>query len=386
MLIMHIKSALLVLFVCASLPLSCQAANMVPLHSCFGAPASYNTHYTQALAASESTAGTLLDVADRLAGSGSTVEASCECPGSMAASSVVYSTVFAGSPLVAGVSGFGQLTDALDVTVSGYTDSTDSPDGSGLVKMAITQYPTPLSAMSSVNDTDVRSTEASADVCDDSTRPRGGSTMKRQFRWNVSTVKFYLKKPILGEEIIPSTLVVQNYACLYFNAGNGCSVSDAQHVSDIWLSGSLSAPLSCTINAGSTIEVDLGNINRGQFVSQGNPPVGYTLRAVDISYHCDGAAADNSQKIRLTLSADQGVADASDRLIAKMLNRDDVGVRMFDSNDKNVVLDGTADFPVTLDEQGNGSIHLKAAPVSTTASKPEPGMFEGNVTVKMDLR
>jgi len=41
---------------------------------------------------------------------------------------------------------------------------------------------------------------------------------------------------------------------------------------------------------------------------------------------------------------------------------------------------------VTMDEQGNGSVKIKAAPVSTTNATPAPGKFEGNVTVKMDLR
>ena len=107
---------------------------------------------------------------------------------------------------------------------------------------------------------------------------------------------------------------------------------------------------------------------------------------MNISYHCDDPAAANSGKIKLTLSADQGVALGSNSLIAKMLGRDDVGVRMFDQQNGNITLDGSLDLPVTMDEQGNGSIALKAAPVSTTSKKPEPGKFEGNVTVKMDLR
>lgn len=157
-------------------------------------------------------------------------------------------------------------------------------------------------------------------------------------------------------------------------------------VSNIWLSGSISAPLSCTINEGSTIEVDLGNIARPQFKSKGLAPQGYTLKNVDITYHCDDNAVGNDNRITLTLSADQGVVDSSDPLIAKMLGRDDVGVRVFTDSNKNVALDGSYAFPVTMDEQGNGSVRIKAAPVSTTSAAPEPGKFEGNVTVKMDLR
>lgn len=383
---MHIKATLMPLVASTLFSLSCQAATMIPLHDCFGAPGNYNTDYSQTLSASQNIMGGVVDVLPRLMGNGTPIEANCTCPVNMASSSIVYSTVYTGSPLAAGASGYGHLTDTLDVNVSGYTDSVKSPDGSGLIRMEVSEYPTPLSEMRSINDTSTKATQASGDVCNDATRPANSSTVKRQFIWNIITARFYLKKSILGEERFPSTLVIQNYACLYFNAGSGCSVSDAQHVSNIWLSGSLAAPLSCTINAGSTIEVDLGVVSRTQFVSQGNPPVGYTLKNVDISYHCDDPAAEYSNRIKLTLTADQGVADSGERLIAKMLNRDDIGVRMYDSNDKNVVLDGSFDFPVILDDQGNGIIRMKAAPVSTTQNKPEPGKFEGNVTVKMDLR
>ncbi|MFU0888954.1 fimbrial protein [Kluyvera sichuanensis] len=123
-----------------------------------------------------------------------------------------------------------------------------------------------------------------------------------------------------------------------------------------------------------------------QFVSPGQPPQSFTLKNVDIAYHCDGPAVGNDDKIKITFSADQGVVDGSQSYIAKLVGRSDLGIRMYDDASQNVVLDGTATFPVTLDEQGNGSIKMKAAPVSTTSSRPEPGSFEGNITVQMDLR
>ena len=59
---------------------------------------------------------------------------------------------------------------------------------------------------------------------------------------------------------------------------------------------------------------------------------------------------------------------------------------MYDDNDTAVKLDGSFDFPITLDEQGNGVIKMTAAPVSTTERKPVAGKYEGNVTVKMDIK
>lgn len=365
------------------LVLSSSAQAATTLHDCF-TPQDYHIAYDRELNASENLANHDVDVLEHLVGESTVVEANCACPKNMADSSQVMELSLAGSPLSPGVSGFGYLTENLDIDVMGYADAINSPDGSELEGLIIDQYPTPLASMANSLGRN-KTTQGTANVCSESTRPIGSATIKRTFRWNVIGITFHIKKPILGKEIIPSTLVVQNYACLYFGSGS-CDTGSAQLVSNIWLSGSLSAPLSCTINEGSTIEVDLGNIISKQFRIKGLPPVGYALKDVDITYHCDSNAVGNDNRIKLTLSADQGVVDNSDPLIAKMLGRNDVGVRVFTDNNQNVALDGSYEFPVTMDEQGNGAVRIKAAPVSTTSATPAPGKFEGNVTVKMDLR
>lgn len=370
-------------WLCLTLPVSAQAAVTI-LHDCFAGPQDYHIAYDRDLTATENLAGHDVDVPEHLVGESTVMEANCSCPKNMSASSAIYELTLAGSPLPPGTSGYGSLTDKLDIDVKGYADAIESPDGSGLDGLNINQYPTPVTSMSKTIE-NYKTTEGTASVCSESTRPETSPPPKRQFRWNVIGVTFHIKKPILGKEVIPSTLVVQNYACLYYGSGS-CDAASAQLVSNIWLSGSLSAPLSCTINEGSTIEVDLGNIVSKQFKVKGVMPQGYTLKNVDISYHCDDNAVGNDNRIKLTLSADQGVVDSSDPLIAKMLGRDDVGVRVFTDSDKDVALDGSYEFPVSMDEQGNGSVRIKATPVSTTDDTPEPGKFEGNVTVKMDLR
>lgn len=81
----------------------------------------------------------------------------------------------------------------------------------------------------------------------------------------------------------------------------------------------------------------------------------------------------NSDRIKLTLTADQGVVDSSMPYIAKLLDRDDLGVRIYDENSQNVALDGTYEFPVMMDGQGNGRVKIQAAPVGTTDIPPCPG-------------
>ncbi|MGB7801261.1 fimbrial protein [Buttiauxella sp.] len=354
------------------------------LNDCFGAPQDYYTTYSRELEASENTTNNEIEVTDHLAGNGADMEANCTCPKNMDESTPVNELTLAGSPLNPGVSGYGFLTDKIDVDIDGYTDAVNSPEGAGLLSLHINEYPTPRSSMPKQIE-NIKTPEGTASVCSTETRPQGGTSVKRKFRWSVIGLTLYIKKAILGIETLPSTLVMQHYACLYFGAGN-CNTTSAQQVSNIWLSGSLSAPLGCTINEGSTIEIELGNIISSQFVNKGQPPEGYSLKNVDISYHCDNNAVGNQNRIKLTLTADQGVVSNSNALIANMIDRDDIGVRIFNENNQNVALDGNFEFEVPMDELGNGTIQIKAAPVSTTSSKPEPGAFEGNITVKMDIR
>ncbi len=368
---------LLYLALLALVPLASQAT---ALKNCFAAPVNYNAVYNRELSAAENQISSTFQV-NYLSGDGPSQQANCKCTGGISASTYVYEFTSVGSPLPAGGSGRGYLTSHLDAIVSGYTDAIASNNNLTLIPIYV--YPTPPDQMESR--LDIKNNEKTASVCSDDTRPSGGSTTKRQFRWNTVSVNFYITRPIFGSETIPPTVVAQYYACLYYSSA--CTQADMQHVSDVTLSGLITAPLSCTINQGSTIEIDLGEVNTPQFMQKGKIPSGYRLRDVDISYHCDDPdAKGTSDKIKLMLSADQGVVEGSNSLIAKMIGRDDVGVRMFDENDNNVVLDGSVEFPVTLDQDGNGHIKMTAAPVGTKDAPPAAGEYEGNVTVKMEIK
>lgn len=350
------------------------------LKNCFSTPVNYNATYNHELNAADNHTGTTL-LENYLSGNGIDQEANCKCTGGVGTTTPVYEYTGAASPLSPGSNGRGFLTDRLDLIVSGYTDAILS--NTNLTLIPVTTYPTPLDKMESR--LDLKNTEKTASVCSDDTRPPGGTTVKRQFRWNTVSLKFVLTRPIFGSEVIPPTVVVQYYACLYY--GSACTFADMQHVSDVTLNGLITAPLSCTINSGSTIEIDMGDVTTPQFIHKGQIPAGYRLRDVDIAYHCDDPEAmGTSDKITLKLSADQGVTEGSSSLIAKMIGRDDIGVRMFDENSNNVVLDGSVAFPVTLDQDGNGHIKMTAAPVGTKDAPPAAGVYEGNVTVKMEIK
>lgn len=367
---------------CIMLPATAQAATI--LRNCFSSPQEYYISFNRELTASENVANRNIPLNQHLIGDGPDVEANCSCPLNLYPDTIIKEYVQAGSPLRPGISGFGYLTDSIDVDVGGYSDAVRSPDGGGLFPLDINEYPTPVGSRK--NEIEIwQVTEGEASVCSESTRPSGSTSVKRHFRWNVINMTMHVKKSILGEEVIPPTIVVQNFACLFFDTGT-CDATQAELVSNIWLGGAISAPLSCTINEGSTIEVDFGTLVSKQFIEKGQPPGGFALKNVDIRYHCDANAVGSAGRIKLTLTADQGIADSSMPSVAKMLNKEDLGVRIYDENSQDVALDGSYEFPVALDESGNGMIKIQAAPVSTTTATPTAGAFEGNVTVKMDLR
>ena len=280
------------------------------------------------------------------------------------------------TPLLAGMTpGYGKLTDKLDIQLTLFTDTVAG--GETLTKL--TTYPNTAPATSTTEGTNTESTQS---VCAKSPAP---GVPQRVFNWNKLTASIHIVRPIFGTELIPTQTLAETSLCIFYGTGS-CSFANAQLASRMTISGSLSAPLSCTINAGSVINVDFNSVARSNFVAQGQPPVGFALRDVDINFHCDNPASDNTDKIKLTLTSDQGVSDTETGYIAKMMGRDDIGVRMYDSNNLNVALDGSAEFPIALNSNGDGHIQMSAAPVATTSTPPEPGKFEGNVTVKMDIK
>lgn len=196
----------------------CRAA-VTLLRNCFGAPQAYTTSFDHEFSSSENMANHDYDVPNHLVGNGPVIVANCSCPGNMFSSSMVYEKTFAGSPLNPGTNGYGYLTDKIDADITAYADAINSPDGTSLNPLAINEYPTSRANMRNTTENALAKTEGDANVCSSGTQPSNAATVKRNFRWNVVAILLHVKKPILGQEVIPSTIVAQNYACLYFGSG-----------------------------------------------------------------------------------------------------------------------------------------------------------------------
>ena len=173
-------------------------ASLIILTNCFDSAADYSASYEHELSSSENKASYSYQASSHTPGSGAEIVANCSCPANVTSSSTVSEYDFAGSPLAAGVSGYGVLTDKLDIQVTGFNDAIDSPDGNGLSAISVKEYPTPIGSMLTQK-ADQKQTEGSADVCSDETRPTGGATVKRKFKLNMLRFSLYVKQPIIGE-------------------------------------------------------------------------------------------------------------------------------------------------------------------------------------------
>lgn len=344
---------------------------------CFPASTHYSGSINAELSPSDNAAGHTITGQFNHELPGDAVVAQCStCTGVSANTNEVISSYAATSLPAGAASGFGKLTDKISIKVSYFSDTMTG----GNIQKSIQNYPTEFPTVSISEPVD--GDENTQSLCAKS--PVAG-VPQRQFKWNKTAASLYIVSPILGEEVIPLTTILRTYVCIA-STNIECPFEKAAFASDISLSGIISAPLGCVINQGSKIDVEFGTLASSNFTAQGHPPSGYTLRDVDIQFHCDKPAVSNSDKIRLSFSSDQGVSDTGTGFIAKMIGRDDIGVRMYDADNQNVTLDGTTELPITLDDNGDGRIKMTAAPVATTGSKPAPGKFEGNVTVKMNIR
>lgn len=369
----HNRSGLILFLFLSGASGSALATN---IQGCFSSLATYDAKFEYDLPATENVAGKELAMTEYFESNGPVVIAQCACPGTVKASTTEKVYSYHSSPLQAGsTTGYGYLTNKLDIQLTAYTDTLSSGTPyPATIKTYPTQTPSQLS-----EDSNAENTQS---VC---AKPPAEGVSQRQFKWSRFTAHVYIKSPILGLEPIPRTTILETSVCFLFGSGS-CNYSLSQPASKIDLAGYISAPLGCSINAGSAIDVDFGLLSDSNFVTPGVPPKGFALKDVNINFHCDNTAVSNMDRIKLTFYADQGVNSASSGLVAKMIGRDDVGVRMYDDNDNGIRLDGSSEFPIVLDDQGNGNITMKAAPVSTTNGRPAAGKFEGDVTVKMEIR
>ncbi|MFO6296910.1 fimbrial protein [Rahnella selenatireducens] len=187
-------------------------------------------------------------------------------------------------------------------------------------------------------------------------------------------VSLYFSRPFVGKHIIKQTTIARLYMRPDRSTFNGSPIATVS------MSGTVTVPQSCEINAGQVINVDFGNLYPNSFHTKGAKPVGFLDRKVDFTLQCSNIS--NGVLVSLEFN---GTGIASDSTALKTSNAD-IAVRITDSAGNTIGVN-RGETPVSFDYLNQrGTSSIKLYPFNTTGNNPQEGTFSGQVTVGVDIQ
>lgn len=191
-----------------------------------------------------------------------------------------------------------------------------------------------------------------------------------------SNLVFKLKivKPFIGTVNIPSRPMYS----VYVTTGNNDPLTDA--VYNIILSGTVTVPQSCEINAGQTIVVNFGSLYSGGFTHAGEKPAGVRGRIFNVPVKCSGTGSEVNLSMRLQATPDSHFSQAisSDNPDVGVVVETRAGAALTPN-------DASSNVPFVTDDSGQADIALQAYPVSTTGEVPAEGVFTALANLRVDF-
>lgn len=184
-------------------------------------------------------------------------------------------------------------------------------------------------------------------------------------------VSLYIKKPFVGTSVITNTLINS----VYISTVKG---QFADPVVNVYLSGTIVVPQTCSVNAGQIVTVDFGSFMSGEFKNKGQMPAGYTPKTITVPIKCNGMDANASLTLRFQAEA------SADEPAAIKTSNDDVGVQITDDSGK-VIEPNSGLIPFQLDDNLQASVTFHAAPISTTGNAPAEGTFSATAYIRVDF-
>lgn len=185
-------------------------------------------------------------------------------------------------------------------------------------------------------------------------------------------LSLYIKKPFVGVVNIANVKIIDIYASLFSGSFGG------QPISSVYMTGSVTVPQSCTINAGQIVTVDFGSFMSGEFKNKGQMPAGYTPKTITVPIKCNGMDANASLTLRFQAEA------SADEPAAIKTSNDDVGVQITDDSGK-VIEPNSGLLPFQLDDNLQATVTFHAAPISTTGNAPAEGTFSATAYIRVDF-
>lgn len=185
-------------------------------------------------------------------------------------------------------------------------------------------------------------------------------------------LSLYIEKPFIGVVTISSTKIFELYGSWSTAPYGGTPLSD------VYISGQVIVPQTCSVNAGQIVTVDFGSFMSGEFKNKGQMPAGYTPKTITVPIKCNGMDANASLTLRFQAEA------SADEPAAIKTSNDDVGVQITDSSGK-VIEPNSGLIPFQLDDNLQATVTFHAAPISTTGNAPAEGTFSATAYIRVDF-
>lgn len=183
----------------------------------------------------------------------------------------------------------------------------------------------------------------------------------------------YVTKDFIGTMAIPPA-TMDVYGSTTPNSFGGSPLTQ------ITVQGSATVYLTCTINAGTILTVDLGSLYSSDFNTQGQMPSGYTPKTFNVSTQCNSTSASGY----MTLSV-QAVSDAHVNTAIQSTNPDVAVVLTDNTGTPLTPNDMNSKVQFMLESGQPGNVTLKAYPISTTGNTPAEGAFTALAYLRIDV-
>ncbi|HHU7915485.1 TPA: fimbrial protein [Escherichia coli] len=192
-------------------------------------------------------------------------------------------------------------------------------------------------------------------------------------------ISFRIKRSINGTVVIPIT----DIALLYANISSTTTRGEA--IAKVRISGCLTAPQSCQINAGQVIYFDFDTIPASEFSSTAGQAITSRKITKTVSIECTGMGDERTQKVDASFTGTNRSSD--DTMVAT--DNADVGIKIYNKSNAEVSVNNgklPADMGnTTIFGRKNGSVTFSAAPASFTGARPQPGVFNATATLTIEF-
>jgi type 1 fimbria pilin len=189
----------------------------------------------------------------------------------------------------------------------------------------------------------------------------------------------YIRKPFVGEKIIPLTTLISVWA-----TKQPGSYKQDLPVTIMQIQGRIEIPMGCEIPAGYSTQIDFGDYNARDFKNKnGNMPNNARVIEKKLDFKCNNISEHSTLYLRIEATPNQHNPDAID------LGNPDIGA-VIQRENGTTIRPGTGDNVELTTSAIDGvnrhsSVTLRAYPISTTGKIPQSGEFDGIATLSLDV-